>query len=113
MRFCRRKERHRHIQNNNKHNGRLKEMIRIAKRAAESDLPVLIMGESGTGKELFAQAIHQESPRADRPFVPVNCAAIPDALLESELFGYVEGSFTHAKKGGKIGLFELADGGNG
>ncbi|BAD75698.1 hypothetical protein GK1413 [Geobacillus kaustophilus HTA426] len=54
MRFCRRKERHRHIQNNNKHNGRLKEMIRIAKRAAESDLPVFIMGESGTGKELFA-----------------------------------------------------------
>ncbi|MBB6284977.1 sigma-54 interaction domain-containing protein [Geobacillus subterraneus] len=87
----------------------LTEMIRIAKRAAESDLPVLIMGESGTGKELFAQAIHQASARAERPFVPVNCAAIPDSLLESELFGYVEGSFTHAKKGGKIGLFELAD----
>ncbi|WP_446663249.1 sigma-54 interaction domain-containing protein [Geobacillus sp. CCR] len=93
------------------HNDKIKEMIRIAKRAAESDLPVLIMGESGTGKELFAQAIHQEGPRAEHPFVPVNCAAIPAALLESELFGYVEGSFTHAKKGGKIGLFELADGG--
>ena len=69
------------------------------------------MGESGTGKELFAQAIHNRSNRRERPFIPVNCAAIPSALLESELFGYEEGSFTHAKKGGKMGLFELANDG--
>lgn len=92
-------------------NGGLKEVVHIAKRAAESDLPILIMGESGTGKELFAQAIHNASNRAKRPFIPVNCAAIPSTLLESELFGYEEGAFTNAKKGGKIGLFELANGG--
>jgi len=69
------------------------------------------VGESGTGKELFAQAIHNRSNRRERPFIPVNCAAIPSALLESELFGYEEGSFTHAKKGGKMGLFELANDG--
>ncbi|WNC14306.1 sigma 54-interacting transcriptional regulator [Brevibacillus brevis] len=91
--------------------GGLSELVRIAKKAADSQLPVLITGESGTGKELFAQSIHNESRRAHRPFIPVNCAAIPAALLESELFGYEEGSFTHAKKGGKTGLFEIANGG--
>lgn len=91
--------------------GGLKQTIQIAERAAETDLPILIMGESGTGKELLAQAIHNRSNRRERPFIPVNCAAIPPALLESELFGYEEGSFTHAKKGGKIGLFELASNG--
>ncbi|WP_421617520.1 sigma-54 interaction domain-containing protein [Brevibacillus sp. TJ4] len=89
----------------------LKEVVHIAKKAADSHLPVLITGESGTGKELFAQAIHNASKRADRPFIPVNCAAIPASLLESELFGYEEGSFTNAKKGGKTGLFEIAHGG--
>lgn len=92
-------------------NGGLNEVVHIAKRAAESNLPILIMGESGTGKELLAQAIHNASNRSERHFIPVNCAAIPSTLLESELFGYEECSFTSAKKGGKTGLFELANGG--
>ncbi len=75
---------------------------------ARSDSAVLIHGESGTGKELFAQAIHNASRRARHPFVVVNCAALPEQLLESELFGYAEGAFTGARKGGKPGLFELA-----
>jgi len=81
---------------------------KIAGRMADTNFPVLITGESGTGKELFAQAIHNNSSRAESPFVAVNCAAIPDNLLESELFGYEEGAFTGAKKGGKPGLFEFA-----
>ncbi|UFJ39957.1 sigma 54-interacting transcriptional regulator [Brevibacillus humidisoli] len=89
--------------------GGLRRLVQLAQKAAESDLPVLITGESGTGKELFAQSIHNESGRAGRPFVPVNCAAIPADLLESELFGYEAGSFTNAKKSGKVGLFEVAD----
>lgn len=82
-----------------------------AKLYAEVDSTVLIIGETGTGKELFAQSIHNHSIRADKPFVAVNCAALPENLLESELFGYVEGAFTGARKGGKTGLFELAHGG--
>ncbi len=85
------------------------EIIDLAKRAASSNSTVLLKGESGTGKELFARAIHAASFRSDNPFVPINCAALPDTLLESELFGYEEGTFTGAKKGGKQGLFELAD----
>jgi len=84
---------------------------KMAKTAATSDSNVLILGESGTGKELFAHAIHQASRRANAPFIRINCAAIPSELLEAELFGYEEGAFTGAKKGGKIGKFELADGG--
>lgn len=80
----------------------------IAKKMAKNNSAVLITGESGTGKELFAHAIHNESNRANHPFIAINCAAMPDNLLESELFGYEEGSFTGAKKGGKLGLFEFA-----
>ncbi|MCR4402863.1 MAG: sigma 54-interacting transcriptional regulator [Firmicutes bacterium] len=79
-----------------------------AKRFASVDSTVLILGETGTGKELFAQSIHNASARRDGPFVAVNCAALPESLLESELFGYVEGAFTGAKREGKQGLFELA-----
>ncbi len=79
-----------------------------AKKMALSDSSILIYGESGTGKELFAQAIHNNSKRKDYQFIAVNCGAIPENLLESELFGYEEGAFTGAKKGGKLGYFELA-----
>ncbi len=80
-------------------------------RAAAGSSTVFIMGDSGTGKEMFARAIHSCSSRRDKAFVAVNCAAIPETLLESELFGYEEGAFTGAKRGGKIGKFELANGG--
>lgn len=83
----------------------------IACKAAQTHSNVLILGESGTGKELFAHAIHLASDRLYAPFVKVNCGAIPSGLLESELFGYEGGAFTGAKKEGKIGKFELADGG--
>ena len=73
-----------------------------------SDSNILICGETGTGKELFAQSIHNSSPRKNHPFVAINCSALPENLLESELFGYVEGAFTGASKGGKMGFFELA-----
>ncbi|RNB76604.1 sigma-54 interaction domain-containing protein [Brevibacillus panacihumi] len=93
----------------------ISETIRETKQQAalfaKSNATVLITGESGTGKELFAQGIHLESGRALGPFLAVNCAALPESLLESELFGYEEGAFTGAKKGGKPGLFELAHGG--
>ncbi|MDN5311647.1 MAG: hypothetical protein PWQ68_620 [Thermoanaerobacteraceae bacterium] len=87
---------------------KMKEIVEIAKTIAQGDSTVLLRGESGTGKELFARAIHMASPRKDRPFVAVNCAAIPDTLLESELFGYADGTFTGARKGGRQGLFEFA-----
>lgn len=83
----------------------------IAKRMATSDSSILITGESGTGKELFAQAIHNNSKRKTYQFVAINCGALPESLLESELFGYEEGAFTGARKGGKLGLFELAHNG--
>lgn len=88
-----------------------KKSLSIAARVAQGDSHVLIQGESGTGKELVAQAIHNASPRAGGPFIALNCAAIPKELLESELFGYEEGTFTGAAKGGKPGKFELASGG--
>lgn len=84
---------------------------RIAKIASNSDSNVLIQGETGTGKEMFAQAIHKKSARADGPFVGINCAALPTKLIESELFGYVDGAFTGARKDGRPGKFELANGG--
>jgi len=81
-------------------------------RFAKLDLPVLISGETGTGKELIARALHQKSDRAKAPFLAINCAALPEHLLESELFGYSAGAFTGAKKSGKPGLIELAEGGS-
>ncbi|SES97574.1 sigma-54 interaction domain-containing protein [Anaerobranca gottschalkii] len=92
-------------------NFKMVELKTIAKRVAKTNSTILIQGESGTGKELFAHAIHRESSRKYGNFVTVNCAAIPKELLESELFGYEEGAFTGAKKGGKMGKFELATGG--
>ena len=80
----------------------------IAAKMAATDSSILLTGESGTGKELFAHSIHNASPRRNMPFVAINCAALSDSLLESELFGYDEGAFTGAKKGGKLGLFEYA-----
>ena len=85
--------------------------IQQAKKASKTPATVLLRGESGTGKELFAHAIHTASNRNEGQFIRVNCSAIADSLLESELFGYEEGAFTGAKKGGKKGLFEEADGG--
>jgi PAS domain S-box-containing protein len=88
-----------------------KEVIRIGKEYAKVNSTILIEGETGTGKEVMAQSIHNYSSKADGPFVAVNCAALPENLLESELFGYAPGSFTGADRKGKRGLFELAHGG--
>lgn len=90
---------------------RMQQLVDTAKMVAKGNSTILIRGESGTGKEMFAKAIHMESPRSQFPFIPISCAALPDTLLESELFGFEEGSFTGAKKGGKKGLFEQANGG--
>ncbi|MDR3191801.1 MAG: sigma 54-interacting transcriptional regulator [Treponema sp.] len=87
-------------------------VLNQAYRFSQVECPILITGESGTGKELLAQSIHNAGPRRDGPFVAINCAALPENLLESELFGYSEGAFTGALKGGKPGLFELAHGGS-
>lgn len=89
----------------------LSDAIDISKKFAGSNKNVLIIGDSGTGKELFAQSIHNHSVRNEGPFVAINCASYPKDLFESELFGYEEGAFTGAKKGGKTGKFELASGG--
>jgi sigma-54 dependent transcriptional regulator, acetoin dehydrogenase operon transcriptional activator AcoR len=91
--------------------GALAEASRIAGVAAANTLPVLLLGESGVGKELFAQSIHSASERRDRPFVAVNCGAIPSELIESELFGYAGGAYSGARREGSAGKFEAADGG--
>lgn len=90
---------------------RVKKMIQMAEDYAKTNATILIEGESGTGKEVFAQSIHAKSSRSKGPFIALNCAALPWQLLESELFGYVEGAFTGAAKGGKVGLFEMAHNG--
>jgi DNA-binding NtrC family response regulator len=88
----------------------MQELFRLVARVGPTDKPILIQGESGTGKELVARALHDASPLADKPLVTINCAALPETLLESELFGYEKGAFTGAT-GMKPGLFEVADGG--
>lgn len=85
--------------------------VEIGRQIANSNASVLLLGESGTGKDMFAQAIHNMSNRRNGPFVAINCSALPKELIASELFGYEEGAFTGAKKGGSVGQFELADGG--
>ena len=89
----------------------IKQAVDMARRVADSDANILLYGESGTGKEMFAQGIHNASRRKNQPFVFINCGAIPRDLVASELFGYVEGAFTGARKGGQPGKFELSDGG--
>ncbi len=86
----------------------MKRLLRLATRYASVDSTLLLLGESGTGKEMLAQGIHAASNRSKGPFVALNCAAVPETLLESELFGYEDGAFTGARRGGKTGLFELA-----
>lgn len=90
---------------------KVKNVLRLAERAAKSDSNILLEGETGTGKELFAEFIHKNSNRADKPFVAINCASLPDQLIESELFGYEKGAFTDAKTS-KQGLVEIANGGS-
>lgn len=90
---------------------KMKKAMEMAARVAKLDTTVLIYGESGTGKEVFASYVCRESPRKDKPFIKVNCGAIPENLLESEMFGYVDGAFTGAKKSGKTGYFGMANGG--
>lgn len=94
------------------HSIAIKQVIDQTKRFANLTLPVLITGETGTGKELLAKALHDNGNRANKPFLAINCASLPEHLLESELFGYESGAFTGAQSGGKPGLFELADGGS-
>lgn len=89
----------------------IKQLKKVVSQVANTDSTILITGESGTGKEVFANAIHEISDRRDNNFIKINCAAIPENILESELFGYEEGAFTGAKRGGKAGKFELAHGG--
>lgn len=88
---------------------KMQELIKAAKKVAFNDSTVLIQGETGTGKELLAQSIHNYSFRSNKPFVAVNCSAVPDDLFESEFFGYEEGAFTGGKKGGRVGKLEYAD----
>ena len=90
---------------------KMTDTVELAMRVAQQDITVLIQGESGTGKEMIARLIYECSSRSDKPFIKINCGAIPENLLESELFGYERGAFTGARETGKAGLFEAADGG--
>ncbi len=90
---------------------KMEEVSNLIKRIAQVESTVLVFGESGVGKEIVAREIHRHSMRSERPYICINCAAIPENLLESELFGYESGSFTGASKQGKMGIFQLADGG--
>lgn len=90
---------------------KFREIVKECLKVAKTDIPVLLTGETGTAKEVMAKALHTNSLRYDKPFVSINCAAIPFELLESELFGYMDGAFTGAKRGGKKGKFQLANGG--
>ena len=92
-------------------NPRLSRSLKMGLKGMAHDLPVLLRGETGTGKEVVARALHDAGPRANKPFVAVNCAAIPEGLIESELFGYREGAFTGSRRGGMVGRFQQADGG--
>ncbi len=92
------------------HNSKMQEILKLVSKLANFNSTVLITGESGTGKELIARMLHENSPRKDKPFVAINCGAIPESLIESELFGYVKGAFTDAWRD-KPGLFEAANGG--
>ena len=87
----------------------MRQVMEVVRTVSAADVTVLITGESGTGKELVANEVYQRSERRDKPFIKVNCAAIPSELLESELFGYEEGAFTGARRMGKAGMFELAN----
>lgn len=89
----------------------IKAAIKLARRAASTKLNILLTGDTGTGKEVFARSIHNESDYCKGPFIAINCGAIPETLIESELFGYEDGAFTGAKKGGHMGKFEMANGG--
>ncbi|TSE27904.1 sigma-54-dependent Fis family transcriptional regulator [Tepidimonas aquatica] len=89
----------------------LRRVIAQARRVLDKDIPILLRGESGVGKELFAQALHRSSPRRDKPFVAVNCAALPEALIEAELFGYAPGAYTGARREGSLGRIREAHGG--
>lgn len=89
----------------------IQQVIELSMKVAQTNATVLITGESGSGKELFAQVVHESSPRGDEPFIPINCGAVPQALFESELFGYAAGAFTGASSQGKPGKLEMANGG--
>ena len=93
------------------HDCEMLHQIKLAKKYANTEATILLQGENGTGKEILAQGIHHSSPRKNGPFVAVNCGAIPDSIIESELFGYVDGAFSGASKKGRAGLFELAHNG--
>ncbi|MCU1724059.1 sigma-54-dependent Fis family transcriptional regulator [Pseudomonas sp. 5P_5.1_Bac1] len=92
-------------------NSRFARALRMARQGLANDLPVVLLGETGSGKEVVARALHQESARAGKPFIAVNCAAIPEGLIESELFGYREGAFTGSRRGGMVGRLQQAHGG--
>src|SRR5688500_17691804 len=92
------------------HSYSIQQIQRQIERVAQTNFTIIVQGETGTGKELIAQMIHERSPRAHKPFIAVDCGALPDSIVESELFGYVKGAFTGAD-GRRAGVFEMAQGG--